>query len=1102
MRGIPQLGRWRRGCRDWAIFCAAAAGLSTFAAVPCLATLGADATLMQVSTTNGAYGIMDINSCSVDLNNLVTATVSGMTYQFAAYYDTNGNINIARRTPGTTTWTSVNTGINIVTPTDPAGTTANSLLSDDHNTIAMAVDSTGHLNMSFGMHNVELNYDISNASVMGSLSSFQSLSFTAQTATNAPTLFPNSSATTNEATYPDFYNIPGSSNLLFAYRNGGSGGGSGNGNEYFDVYNPNTNTWTNNFVTNGEQTSVNAYLNNLVYDSNGNLLMSWTWRATPNWQTNSNIMFAQSPDNGTTWYQQGGTTAYTLPIIQTGTPTASVAQIIKTIPQNSSFINQTSMAVDLNNNPMIASYWAPGTTGTTDATQAPSATNNPNRQYMLEYYDGTQWRTSQISDRVSDNTFDTGGSDVRDLGRPLVMVDKSGRVLVVTRSEDVGMGSYSNSSNSGNNLVVYWNTSSSLDSANPMPWQTITPSTTNMGETEPTYDSSLWSSQNLLDLMYEPAGFTSQTSGTLSVLEWNEPTYFATVKPTSVFWNSSATFNGSVQDGGGTWNATSTNFSDGTANYNWVNGTTLNATFGVNSSSPAGTVTLGTNITTTNLTFNSGSSGNYTIAGGGFTLTLSPGTVITTNANATISAPISISSVGIIKAGTGTLTLSGNNTLAGTLTFGTATFTNFTVDGNNSGAVRITSAAAVNGLTQVNFPANNGAFDVFQIDGTNGNITLPSTLNFSMDGTTGTNLTANTIESIAGNNTINGTITPASGGSQYAVQSDAGTLTVTSNYNVGSLSSRFLELQGAGNGVWSGVLSDHTSGAGLLELSKYESGTWTLSNANTYTGPTLVSAGTLAITGSIASTGVTVSGGAALNAAGTSNDGLATGTTLNVTGTATLAAGSLGGGITPRTVSSVTINNGGLVQVANPASHADRQVLITSGLSFTGTTGTLDLAGNDLIVHNASSTAAATELTAITSQLEQGSANDWTGTGGVLSTAAAGTGNTALAVELNNNGSGGTWTTSFDGQTVSNTDILVKYTLYGDANFDGLVNGSDYTMIDNGFNAKLTGWRNGDFNYDGVVNGDDYILIDNAFNTEGSVSYRGSIGGTDGDDRQ
>ena len=33
-----------------------------------------------------------------------------------------------------------------------------------------------------------------------------------------------------------------------------------------------------------------------------------------------------------------------------------------------------------------------------------------------------------------------------------------------------------------------------------------------------------------------------------------------------------------------------------------------------------------------------------------------------------------------------------------------------------------------------------------------------------------------------------------------------------------------------------------------------------------------------------------------------------------------------------------------------------------------------------------------------------------------------------------------------------------------------------------------SGWFNGDFNYDGLINGDDYAVIDNAFNTQGSIS--------------
>ncbi len=66
------------------------------------------------------------------------------------------------------------------------------------------------------------------------------------------------------------------------------------------------------------------------------------------------------------------------------------------------------MTVDNNDNPIVATYWAPGTTGSTNSTLPPNGTtNNPNRQYMLVYYDGTQWRTSQISERTSDTAFDT-----------------------------------------------------------------------------------------------------------------------------------------------------------------------------------------------------------------------------------------------------------------------------------------------------------------------------------------------------------------------------------------------------------------------------------------------------------------------------------------------------------------------------------------------------------------------------------------------------------------------------------------------------------------------------------------------------------------------
>jgi len=480
-------------------------GISSFLAPP--SARGQNNVTFTTVATNG-YGTGDVNSCSIALNNLTTAAG----FQFIGYYDNNRNLLIGRRATGSSTWQTFSTGITI-SATD---------ITDDHNVIALAVDSTGHLHLSWDMHNTVLNYSISNASV--TTPTLSSIAFTKQTATNAPTLFPNSGTTTNEVTYPQFYNIPGSNNLLFTYRNGGAGGGSGNGNQYFDVYNPTSHTWTNNFVINGEQTNVNAYLNSMAYTSTGNLLMSWTWRASPNWQTNSNIMFAQSPDNGTTWFKQGGTTQYGLPIIQSGTPANSVAQVIKSIPQNSSFINQTSMTVDRNNNPMIATYFAPNWNPAT-------GTGDPNRQYMLVYYTGSQWQTSQITHRTSDTAIDTSGADVRDLGRPIVLVDNQNRVLVVTRSEDTAMGSFNNPATPGNNIVVYWTTN--LASGNPT-WNSVTLDTLNMGSWEPTYDANLWATQNKLDLFYSQVGLTGETLSGVKVLEWDEQAFFAVPEPTSV----------------------------------------------------------------------------------------------------------------------------------------------------------------------------------------------------------------------------------------------------------------------------------------------------------------------------------------------------------------------------------------------------------------------------------------------------------------------------------------------------------------------------------------------------------------------------------------
>jgi hypothetical protein len=61
--------------------------------------------------------------------------------------------------------------------------------------------------------------------------------------------------------------------------------------------------------------------------------------------------------------------------------------------------------------------------------------------------------------------------------------------------------------------------------------------------------------------------------------------------------------------------------------------------------------------------------------------------------------------------------------------------------------------------------------------------------------------------------------------------------------------------------------------------------------------------------------------------------------------------------------------------------------------------------------------------------------------------------------------------------------IEIMYTLLGDANLDGKVNGTDFSLMATNFNQAVTnGWDKGDFNYDGKVNGSDFVLLADNFN--------------------
>jgi len=66
--------------------------------------------------------------------------------------------------------------------------------------------------------------------------------------------------------------------------------------------------------------------------------------------------------------------------------------------------------------------------------------------------------------------------------------------------------------------------------------------------------------------------------------------------------------------------------------------------------------------------------------------------------------------------------------------------------------------------------------------------------------------------------------------------------------------------------------------------------------------------------------------------------------------------------------------------------------------------------------------------------------------------------------------------------------IEIAFTLLGDANLDGKVNGSDFLLMSSNFNDSGRSWDQGDFNYDGNVNGEDFVLMSGNFNLASQYS--------------
>jgi fibronectin-binding autotransporter adhesin len=225
------------------------------------------------------------------------------------------------------------------------------------------------------------------------------------------------------------------------------------------------------------------------------------------------------------------------------------------------------------------------------------------------------------------------------------------------------------------------------------------------------------------------------------------------------------------------------------------------------------------------------------------------------------------------------------------------------------------------------------------------------------------------------------------------------------------------------------TISGNISGSGGVVLlgsnSSQAVGTVVLGGANTYAGGTTVNTGTLVV-GAVGA--------------------LPTASALTIGTATTDALVQLGAGTGVETLSSLTINSG----------------------------STLDVNNNHIIISYAAGTQAAADA-AVRAYLVSGyNGGAWNGTG-MESTAA----NALFTAGNTHYGLGYADGADMNGSSpvvpgLGAGNIEVKYTLYGDANLDGVVNGTDFGILAAHFGDQVTAWDEGDFNYDGVVNGSDF----------------------------
>jgi T5SS/PEP-CTERM-associated repeat protein len=206
---------------------------------------------------------------------------------------------------------------------------------------------------------------------------------------------------------------------------------------------------------------------------------------------------------------------------------------------------------------------------------------------------------------------------------------------------------------------------------------------------------------------------------------------------------------------------------------------------------------------------------------------------------------------------------------------------------------------------------------------------------------------------------------------------------------------------------------------------------------------------------------------------------------LSLTGTLTASGIDLtkagAGTLTMNNLRAASLSiNAGTVAMVPGGTDASASVLGALTIPGGGTpTAKLDINDSAAIVNYAGTSPAATMRAQILAgRVEPGFGGTWAGPGITSNAAAADPVSRSVGYAENSALPLGPYTT-FRGEAVDDTSILMAFTRTGDANLDGLVNDDDVTILGATYapGVPQPSWALGDFDYNGFVDDDDVTLL-------------------------